>query len=174
MTTTRSPAAAPAPAPVTPPAPSATVEPTAAVEPTAPIAPATPSTPPRPRPAPSALPDDAPADDVLALANQRRKDRAWRDADLLYRKVAARFRGTDAAIVAELASATLHLEHLGDARGALAGYRRALAARPGGVLGEEARWGMAEATRALGDRAAEAAALRGVLFTLEQVRHRAG
>ena len=66
-------------------------------------------------------------------------------------------------MVAQLASATLHLEHLGDARGALATYRRALAARPGGELGEEARWGVAEATRALGDRAGEAAALAAFL-----------
>jgi hypothetical protein len=160
-------AAPPAPSPieVAPPAPSPSVAPPAPaaieVAPTptevAPIDVAPPAPPPRPRPVAT---DDAPAADLLARANQARKDRAWRDADALYRRVATRFAGSDAAVVAQLASATLHLEHLGDARGALAGYRRALAARPGGELGEEARWGIAEATRALGDRAGEAAALR--------------
>lgn len=146
---------APSPLEVTPPAPSPIeVAPT----PTD-VAPIDVAPPPPPRPRPVAT-DDAPAADLLARANQARKDRAWRDADALYRRVAARFAGTDAAVVAQLASASLHLEHLGDARGALAGYRRALAARPGGELGEEARWGIAEATRAIGDRAGEATALR--------------
>jgi hypothetical protein len=72
---------------------------------------------------------------------------------------------SDAAVVAEVASATLHLEHLGDAPGALAGYRRALAARPAGALGEEARWGIAEAFRAVGDAKGEAFALRVFLDT---------
>jgi hypothetical protein len=112
-----------------------------------------------PRP-PPALPADAPAEDVLALANQRRKEHAWRDADALYRRVIRRYPRTDAAVVAEVASATLHLEHLNDAAGALAGYRRALDARPAGALGEEARWGIAEAFRAVGDRKGEAFALR--------------
>lgn len=150
------PAPTPSPAPaMTPPAP-----PAPAPAEVAPIAVA--PTPPTPRARPVER-DDAPAADLLARANQARKDRAWRDADALYRRVAARFAGTDAAVVAQLASATLHLEHLGDARGALATYRRALAARPGGELGEEARWGVAEATRALGDRAGEAAALAAFL-----------
>lgn len=147
----------PAPAPVGEPAPAPIDEPVPA--------PIDEPAPPRPRPPAldRALSDDAPADDVMALANQRRKERAWREADALYRRVAARFVGTDAAIVAMVASATLHLEHLGDPRGALTGYQRALAARPGGALAEEARWGIAEARRALGDPAAEAAALRAFL-----------
>ncbi len=145
----------PAPAPIDEPAPAPIDEPAQVDEPT----------PPRPRPPAldRALSDDAPAADVMALANQRRKERAWREADALYRRVAARFVGTDAAIVAMVASATLHLEHLGDPRRALTGYQRALAARPGGALAEEARWGIAEARRALGDPAAEAAALRAFL-----------
>jgi hypothetical protein len=106
------------------------------------------------------LPPDAPPEDVLALANQRRKERAWRDADELYRRVIKSHPKSDAAIVAEVASATLHLEHLGDPAGALAGYRRALRARPAGALGEEARWGIAEAYRARSDDKHEAVALR--------------
>ncbi len=112
-----------------------------------------------------ALPPDAPAEDVLALANQRRKERAWRDADVLYRRVIRAYPGTNAAVVAEVASATIRLEHLGDAAGALTGYRRALEAQPAGALGEEARWGIAEAFRAVGDARGEAFALRVYLQT---------
>lgn len=118
---------------------------------------------PPPAPREKTLPPDAPAEDVLALANQRRKERAWRDADELYRRVIKQHPRTDAAIVAEVASATLHLEHLGDPAGALAGYRRALKARPSGELGEEARWGIAEAYRAQRMPADEARALRAFL-----------
>jgi hypothetical protein len=107
--------------------------------------------------------DDAEPEDLLALANERRRAREWSAADALYRSVSGRFPGSDAAVVAEIASATLHLEQLEDARGALRGYRRALSARPTGPLSQEARWGVAEAHRALGDGAAEAAALRGFL-----------
>lgn len=111
------------------------------------------------------LPVDAPADDILALANQRRKEHAWKDADALYRRVLKQYPRSDASIVAEVSSATIHLEHLGDAPGALAGYRRALAARPAGALGEEARWGIAEAFRAVGDTKGEAFALRVFIDT---------
>jgi hypothetical protein len=147
-----------------------TIEPT--LEPTRPSKPPRTSRPPPPEKAPvekapveKLLPPDAPAEDVLALANQRRKERAWGKADELYRRVLERYPRTDAAVVAEVASATIHLEHLGDPRGALAAYRRALAARPAGALGEEARWGIAEAFRAVGDAKGEAFALRVFLET---------
>ncbi|MCL4226966.1 MAG: tetratricopeptide repeat protein [Myxococcales bacterium] len=117
-----------------------------------------------PAPAPE-LPADAPAEDVLALANQRRKQRAWREADALYRRVVRAYPRTEAAVVAEVASATIRLEHLGDPAGALAGFRRALKARPAGALGEEARWGIAEAFRGVGDARGEAFALRVFLET---------
>jgi hypothetical protein len=123
---------------------------------------------PDPKPEPKEkidLPPDAPAEDILALANQRRKEHAWKDADALYRRVLKQYPRSDASIVAEVASATIHLEHLGDAPGALAGYRRALAARPSGALGEEARWGIAEAFRAVGDAKGEAFALRVFIDT---------
>jgi hypothetical protein len=111
------------------------------------------------RPPEVAVPEDAPPEDLLALANQHRRDQDWAGADRLYRAVGDRFPSSDAAVVAAVASATLRLEQLGDAAGALAGYQRALAARPAGALAEEARWGIAEAQRSLGDRRAEAAAL---------------
>lgn len=126
--------------------------------------PARPAAGPAPAPAPE-LPADAPAEDVLALANQRRKQRAWREADVLYRRVVRAYPRTEAAVVAEVASATIRLEHLGDPAGALAGFRRALEARPAGALGEEARWGIAEAFRGVGDARGEAFALRVFLET---------
>lgn len=105
----------------------------------------------------------APLEDLLALANHLRRGHDWGSADEVYRAVVARFPGSDAAVVAEIASATLHVEQLRDASGALEGYRRALAARPTGALAEEARWGIVEALRALKDPSAEAAALREFL-----------
>lgn len=119
---------------------------------------------PRPERAPvPTLPDDAPAEDVLALANQQRKDQDWRSADALYRRVMRSFPGTDAAVVAEVASATIHLGHLRDPAGALRSYRHALATRPRGPLAEEARWGIAEAHRAQGEVDGELAALTDFL-----------
>lgn len=160
------------PAPVAPRPPAAPQEvelPPAAVE-TQPPAPARSvrreRAPPAPRPGAdpiAVVPEDVPPEDLLALANERRQRRAWRDADAFYAAVATRFPATDAAVVAEIASAALRLVHLGDAAGALAAYRRALAVRPSGPLAEDARWGIAEVHRTAGDLRAEAAALREFL-----------
>ena len=109
------------------------------------------------------LPDDAPPQDILKLANQRRKEKRWRDADALYRRVMVQYKGSDAAVVATVSSADLHLERLDDAAGALRRYRRALRVTPSGDLAEESRWGVAEALRSLGDADAEAEALRAFL-----------
>lgn len=107
--------------------------------------------------------EKAPLEDLLELANQRRRARDWRGADQLYRAVSRRFPDSDAAVVAGVASASLHLEQLGDAAGALRDYRHALASQPTGPLAEEARWGIAEAERAIGDTTAEGEALRDFL-----------
>lgn len=118
--------------------------------------------PPAPAPVERAVyvPADAPPADLLAFANERRKLRAWREADAFYQAVVSRFPSSDAAVVAAVASAALHLQHLADPTGALQAYRRTLGARPTGPLAEEARWGIADAHRALGNARAEAAALR--------------
>jgi len=107
--------------------------------------------------------EKAPLEDLLERANQRRRARDWRGADQLYRAVSRRFPDSDAAVVAGVASASLHLEQLGDAAGALRDYRHALASQPTGPLAEEARWGIAEAERAIGDTTAEGEALRDFL-----------
>jgi outer membrane protein assembly factor BamD (BamD/ComL family) len=99
------------------------------------------------------------AEDLLAEANAARKAKEWKRAEGIYGEVVEEFRGTAAAQVALVASATLRLEHLGDPRGAAKRFRQALAGKASGPLAEEARYGLAEAYRAIGDDAAEAEAL---------------
>lgn len=115
------------------------------------------------RPVERELADDAPPEDILSLANNRRKEKRWRDADALYRRVMVRHKGSDASVVAAVASAALHLDRLDDPAGALRRYRRALRVQPSGALAEEARWGVAESLRVLDDTDAEAEALRAFL-----------
>lgn len=100
------------------------------------------------------------AADLLRMANELRGRRRWREAEAAYRAVLRAAPGGDDAYAAAIAAASLDLEHLGNPRGALRLFRDALAARPSGALAEEARYGIAEAYRALGDTAAEGRALR--------------
>ena len=106
---------------------------------------------------------DADATDLLGEANAKRAAKQWRESDALYARVVDRAPKSLAAQTALIASASLHLEHLGDPKGAAQRFRRALAIAPAGVLAEEARWGLAEAARATKDTAAEAAALDAFL-----------
>jgi hypothetical protein len=98
-------------------------------------------------------------DDLLGEANAKRAAKQWRESDGLYMRVVRRAPKSLAAQTALVASGSLHLEHLGDPRGASKRFRRALATAPNGALAEEARWGLAEAARAQHDDAAEAHAL---------------
>lgn len=111
-------------------------------------------------------------EDLLLLANRRRGERRFRDADALYQRVLLRHPGSPAAYVAQLASASLRLEHLRDPRGARRLYEAALRTRPAGALSEEARLGLAEACRALHARDAEAQALRDLLSAHPGTLHR--
>jgi hypothetical protein len=106
---------------------------------------------------------DADTTDLLGEANAKRAAKQWRESDVLYAKVVKRAPNSLAAQTALIASASLHLEHLGDPKGAAQRFRRALAIAPAGALAEEARWGIAEAARAMKDQAAEAAALDAFL-----------
>ncbi len=99
------------------------------------------------------------AADLLGEANAKRAAKQRRESDALYARVVERAPKSLAAQSALIASASLHLEHLGDPKGAAQRFRRALALAPSGALAEEARWGIAEAARATKDRVAEAAAL---------------
>jgi hypothetical protein len=104
-------------------------------------------------------PADATPEDLLRLANERRRAKRWSDADAVYRRVIKDHGSSSSAYVAMVASASLHLDHLDDAAGARKLFRQALSRQPSGALVEEARFGLAEAERALGDESAERAAL---------------
>jgi TolA-binding protein len=101
--------------------------------------------------------------DLLRRANRLRKAQRWRAAERAYGAVAGRHPGSRSAHVARVAAASLRLEKLGDPRGALELYRAVLRRRPEGNLAAEARYGVAEALRALGDRSGEARALEQFL-----------
>lgn len=113
-----------------------------------------------PSPKREAIEPAVPVEDLLRLANEQRRAQHWREADALYQRVLRVHAHTPAAYVAGVASATLHLERLEDPRGALRLYQSALSAQPHGSLAAEARYGLADTYHALGDRAAEAQALR--------------
>jgi TolA-binding protein len=102
-------------------------------------------------------------EDWLVEGNRLRAERRWAKADDAYTRAAQHAPNTQTAYVARVASGAVRLEHLGDARGALARYRAAQEQLPHGALAEEILWGIVEAERALGDRAREHAALERFL-----------
>ncbi|WP_426751264.1 tetratricopeptide repeat protein [Myxococcus sp. Y35] len=103
------------------------------------------------------------AEDLLLKANALRSEGRWKDAESLYLRVIRTHPSSLAAYVARVASGSLRLEHLGDARGALHQFKAALRLHPRGVLDQEAQHGIAEAHRALGNREAERSALEDFL-----------
>ncbi|WP_224367366.1 tetratricopeptide repeat protein [Hyalangium versicolor] len=153
---------APVPMPPTPPAVEPAPEP---VEPPAAASPPEPAVIPsqepvvKPRPAaPASEPED-----LLRLANERRAAGKWRDAESLYLRIIQSHPGSGSAYVARVASGELRLQHLQDAQGALRQFQQALRMQPQGALSEEARHGVAEAWRVIGDAAHEAEALKDFL-----------
>jgi len=98
-------------------------------------------------------------EDWLVEGNRLRAERRWAKADDAYTRAAQHAPNTQTAYVARVASGAVRLEHLGDARGALARYRAAQQQLPRGALAEEIQWGIVEAEHALGDRSGERAAL---------------
>lgn len=104
-------------------------------------------------------PTPAPApQDLLAEANAARAAKDWAKADGLYAQVAG-MKNAFAAQTALVADGQLRLEHMHDVAGAIERFRAALAMSSNGALAEDARWGLAEAEKARGDRDAEAKAL---------------
>ncbi|WP_163781534.1 tetratricopeptide repeat protein [Myxococcus vastator] len=139
--------------------------------PEAPVVPAAPiavakvaSVPVRPR-APAATVKSAAPEDLLLKANGLRSEGRWKEAEALYLRVIRAEPASLASYVARVASGSLRLEHLGDARGALRQFKAALRIQPRGVLDQEAQHGIAEAHRVLGDRDAERGALESFLST---------
>ncbi len=165
------PTVAPAPAAVVPPSPPEPAPAPAPVEPAAIAAPAT-SEVPAPRhahahaPPASAERDPEPGaevDDLLARANAARAARDWKGADALYARVVTRSPAGLAGQTALVASATLHLEHLGDPSGAERRFRRVLALDREAGLAEDARWGLVECAKARADAGGERKALEDFL-----------
>lgn len=105
-------------------------------------------------------------EDFLEDANRLRAARQWKQADEAYAKVWQEAPKSSAAYVARVASAAVRLEHLHDAKTALARYRAALEQSPRGPLLEEIRFGIAECYRALGQRAEERKALEAFVRDL--------
>lgn len=107
----------------------------------------------------SPKPERRAPEDLLEEGNRLRAERRWAKADEAYERAFQSAPRSQTAYVARVASAAVRLEHLHDAAGALSLYRAALRQEPKGALGEEILLGIAEAQRALGDRAAERRAL---------------
>ncbi|NMO18442.1 tetratricopeptide repeat protein [Pyxidicoccus fallax] len=117
----------------------------------------------KPRPEEPARAPAAETEDLLREANEFRAAGRWKEAEALYLHVIRGQPSSLAAYVARVASGSLRLEHLGDARGALRQFEGALRLQPQGVLDQEARHGIAEAWRALGETDAEMRALEDFL-----------
>ncbi|MCA9574100.1 MAG: hypothetical protein R3B40_03035 [Polyangiales bacterium] len=117
---------------------------------------------PTPRAGTLLRPSSEPGDprDLLREANALRGQSQFAAAERLYVRVAREHPGSSSAYVAKVAAASLRLERLGNARGALSLYRAALRESPNGSLVQEVRRGIALSHRRLGARAAEAQALR--------------
>lgn len=122
------------------------------------------SEPVRPR-APLASVKSAAPEDLLLKANGLRSEGRWKEAEALYLRIIRAEPSSLASYVARVASGSLRLEHLGDARGALRQFKAALRIQPRGVLDQEAKHGIAEAHRVLGNRDAERSALESFLST---------
>jgi TolA-binding protein len=114
---------------------------------------------PAPRLAPEA-PVEAPAD-LLAEANRLRRAGSYREAESTYRRIVSLSPRSREAHVARVAAASIRLERLNDPRGAASLYREAQ--RGSGGLAAEATFGLARASRALGDTNAEKQALRSLV-----------
>jgi tetratricopeptide (TPR) repeat protein len=108
----------------------------------------------------SPAPAEASAEDMLQQANDLRARRQWLAASQIYEKTRRTYPSRAEAYSAMVAAGMLHLDQLGDAKGALSLFSSAVRARPKGPLSEEARWGAIQAHRALGDTASELAALQ--------------
>ncbi|MCP3100581.1 tetratricopeptide repeat protein [Myxococcus sp. K15C18031901] len=111
--------------------------------------------------APVATP--AQVEDLMRLANTHRAAGEWKQAEAVYQRVIRAQPRAMSAYVARVASGSLRLEHLRDARGALRQFETALRTWPGGVLEQEARQGITEAHRVLGNAAEERQALEEFL-----------
>jgi len=100
---------------------------------------------------------------LVREARSKRAARSWRGAARAYRELIRRYPHRGASRTALVSLGFLQLEHLGQASGALASFRRYLAGGRRGALAREASWGRILALGGLGRRGAEAKALQHFL-----------
>jgi tetratricopeptide (TPR) repeat protein len=125
--------------------------------------PAPESTPESARPSAKAPRDRAEPDDLLQRANQLRAAGRFQSAADTYAQVYERHPRTLSAYAAQIAAASIELEHLGKPQHARKLFESALASQPRGALDLEARQGLSLALRDLGRDRDEAEALRGLI-----------
>jgi len=110
----------------------------------------------------AAIPGGLSPRELLRLAQSLRASKDWSGAAQAYQALIRRHPGTAEARTALVSLASIQLDHLGRASGALANYDAYLSAG-GGALAPEALFGKARALRRLGRTPAEAATLRELL-----------
>lgn len=102
-------------------------------------------------------------EDLLQKANRQRSVGEFADAAATYSQVYEREPRSLSAYVAEVAAASIELEHLAHPARARKLFERALRSHPDGALDLEARQGLALSLRDLGDARAETAALQALI-----------
>lgn len=112
---------------------------------------------------PAALTERAAPEDLLQKANRLRTLGRFRQSAQTYQAVSERYPATLSAYVAQVAAASIELEHLSRPARARKLFERALREHPEGALDVEARQGLATALRDLGDTRAEVSVLRGLV-----------
>lgn len=131
----------------------------------APVVPATPE-PPRP---PQAVPEPKRASvapstsDLLAQANHLRRQARWSAAARAYERAIRSSPHSQNAYAAMVAAGSLYVDRLRDPQRGAKLFQSALALQPAGPLAEEARWGLAQAYRSLGNQSRERKALQAFL-----------
>ena len=102
-------------------------------------------------------------DDLLQKANRLRAEGRFQSAAETYTQVYERYPRSLSAYAAQVAAASIELEHLGKPLRAQRLFESALHAHPSGALDLEARQGLALSLRDLGKPKAEALALRALV-----------
>ncbi len=102
-------------------------------------------------------------EDLLQKANRLRTQGRFREAAQTYSSVSDRYPKTLSSYVAQVAAASIELEHLSHPAKARRLFERALKEHPEGALDLEARQGLATALRDLGEEKAEIEALRRLI-----------
>lgn len=102
-------------------------------------------------------------EDLLQKANRLRTEGRFRDAAQTYSSVSDRYPKTLSSYVAQVAAASIELEHLSNPGRARRLFERALREHPEGALDLEARQGLATALRDLGQEKAEIDALHRLI-----------